>query len=91
MTLDQIEAYREDRRNGELNPQPCPSLMQVARRTGLGFTQCPKCRGSGYTKATLLDTPKQIQIMAAHDPKGEVHIQYDRCPQCDGAGGFVRE
>ena len=91
MTLDQIEAAREDRRNGELWPQPCPSLMQVARKTGLDFTQCEKCKGAGYTKATLLATAKQIAIMAEHDPRGEIPIQYDRCPRCDGAGGFVYE
>ena len=91
MTLDQIEAAREDRRNGALWPQPCPSLMQVARKTGLDFTQCDNCRGAGWTKATLLDTPKQIQLLAKLDPSGEPHIQYDKCPRCDGAGGFVSE
>lgn len=90
MTLDQIEARQEDRRNGELWPQPCPSLKQAAMKTGLAFIQCEKCHGAGYTKATLLDTPKQIKILAKLDPCGEPHIQYDRCPRCDGAGGFVQ-
>ena len=91
MTLDQIEALREDRREGHLWPQPCPSLKQSAQRVGLSFIQCEKCHGAGYTKATLLDMPDEIYLLAQHFPDREVKIQYDRCPRCDGAGCFVSE
>ncbi len=91
MTLDQIEAGQEGRRNGVHWQTPVLSLMQAARKTGLVFEQCKECLGAGYTKATLLDTPKQIALLAKYDPHAAVRVQYERCSRCDGAGGFVHD
>jgi hypothetical protein len=84
MTLDQIEEMRR----GE---EPSLSLQQAARNTGLGFTQCPDCKGNGYTKATSLLSPKALHVLAIHCPKEPVPIQYDKCCRCDGTGGFIIE
>jgi len=81
-TLDQIEEVQR----GE---EPSLSLRQAALNVRLPFIQCNTCKGNGWTRATLLDTPKQIQILAAAGDKGPLHIQRDRCPNCDGAGGFI--
>lgn len=90
MTLDQIEGAQAERRKGEWHQWTVPpSLQRAARKVGLNFEQCDQCRGAGYLKATLLDTLKQIRILAQSDPQGEPHIAYERCPRCDGAGGFV--
>lgn len=75
-TLDQIEEVRR-------GDEPSLSLRQAANNARLPFTQCKRCKGNGWTKATLLDTPKQIQAASGD----EIHIQYDRCPDCDGTGG----
>lgn len=91
MTMDQIEAGQAERRNGEWHQWTVPpSLQQAARKAGLNFEQCDKCMGAGFLSATLLDTFKQILILAKADPHGEPHIAYERCPRCDGAGGFVQ-
>jgi len=89
MTLDQIEEMQGERRRGEHPWHVPPSLKQSAKRVGLAFQQCGQCHGAGYTKATLLDTPEQIRILAKADPNGTPHVAYDRCSRCDGAGGYV--
>lgn len=82
MTLDQIE----EQRRGE---EPSLSLQQAAANTRLPFEQCPECKGNGWTKATLLLSPRAMEVLARECPNEPVAIQYDRCPRCTGAGGFV--
>lgn len=83
-TLDQIE----ERRRGE---EPSLSLQQAANNVRLPFQQCPECKGNGYTKATLLLSPKAMEVLVRECPKEAVPIQYDRCSRCDGAGGWILE
>jgi hypothetical protein len=83
MTLDQIEEMRR----GEYDISP--SLQKASQSVGLGFRQCPDCRGRGFTKATLLVSVKAMQALARDTPKEFPPIQYDRCFRCDGTGGFV--
>lgn len=84
MTLDQIDELRR----GE---EPSLSLQRAARSVGLDFVQCATCRGNGYTSATLLATPRQIEILAAAGCDDTVPIQYERCTACGGSGGFVSD
>ena len=82
MTFDQIEDIR---RSGE----PCVSLREATLSVGLPFVQCTRCKGSGFTSAMLLETPRLIEILAKAGCRDPVAIQYDRCPECGGSGGFV--
>lgn len=82
MTFDQIE----EARRGET---PRLSLQQAARNVRLGFQQCPNCRGAGYTKATLLASPRALEILSRECPKEMIPIQFDKCFRCDGAGGWI--
>ena len=84
MTLDQIE----ERRCGE---EPSLSLQQAAANVRLPFQQCSDCKGRGFTKATLLLSPKVLHVLARECPNEPVPIQYDRCARCDGAGGWIKE
>ena len=99
LTFDQIEEAREEARR--LGRQLTPwdfehtislSLAQAARRVGLPFEQCGKCNGAGYTRATLLGSLKAHRVLAEHCPDEPVSdsIQYDKCPDCDGVGGWLR-
>ena len=84
MTPDQIKEMRR----GE---KPSLSLQEAARGVGLGFVQCSVCRGNGYTSATLLATPRQIQILAKAGVDDPLPVQYERCTGCGGSGGFIQE
>lgn len=81
-TLDQIDEVRR----GE---EPSLSLRQAAQNVGLSFIRCKACGGNGFTSATLLVTPSQLQILADAGDDGPVPIQYERCRSCDGSGGFI--
>ena len=83
MTLDEIEEMRR----GEFHPSP--SLQKAANSVGLGFRQCPNCKGRGFTKATLLISAKGLHALATATPREFLPIQYDRCSRSDGTGGFV--
>lgn len=82
-TYDQIEELRR----GE---KPSLSLRQAAKGVGIDFIQCDECRGSGYTKATLLTSPRALHILAELVPNELVPIQYERCTTCFGSGGFLK-
>jgi DnaJ-class molecular chaperone len=83
MTLDQIEELRAGHERSL-------SLRQAAANVGLPFEQCPDCKGNGYTKATMLLSTRAIMVLARECPKEPVPIQYERCPRCDGAGGWIK-
>ena len=82
LTLDQIEEVRQGH-------EPSLSLKQAADNVGLPYEECETCKGRGYTKATLLVSMKAIQAIAQVCPDEPVPIQYERCPCCGGAGGWV--
>lgn len=82
MTLDQIEEIRAGQ-------EPSLSLRKAAANVRLPFEQCDECRGHGYTKATLLLSPKALWVLAKECPHEPVPIQYDRCGRCGGAGGWI--
>ena len=81
-TFNQIEEMRR----GE---KPSLSLQQAARGVGINFEQCPVCKGSGWTKATLLASPRALHAIAETCPNESVPIQYDRCDHCQGDGGWL--
>jgi DnaJ-class molecular chaperone len=84
MTFSQIEEIRAGQ-------EPSLSLQQAASIVGLGFEQCSACQGRGWTKATLLTSPAAIFALAEACPDEPVAIQYDRCDQCRGEGGWIVE
>lgn len=93
MTLDQIEDIEDQhRRAGYTLPFPkIPlSLAQAALKAGMVFEQCKKCKGNGFTGMRLLASPRDMQTLAAAGSQSPLPIQRDRCPDCDGAGGFAR-
>jgi hypothetical protein len=81
-TLSQIDEVRR----GEV---PSLSLRRASLNVGLHFTQCARCKGCGYTSAMLLLTTHQIETLAAAGCGDPVPIQYERCPECRGDGGFI--
>jgi hypothetical protein len=89
-TFDQIEDARDSLRRGG-DGQPALSLQQAAHNVGLSFEQCDECRGSGYTKATLLASMIEIEALMRINPNGALPIQYDRCIRCHGSGGWLCE
>jgi DnaJ-class molecular chaperone len=98
MTLDQIEECREHlQKTGhwptqwEMEHLISVSLMQAARGSGMKFRQCETCRGNGFTKMTLLMSARALTVLARECPDEPVPIQYDKCPVCEGTGGFVSE
>jgi len=82
LTFSQIEEVRR----GE---EPSLSLARAAANVGIGFKQCPECKGNGWTRATLLVSMREIEILAKECSAGEVPIQYDRCDRCRGVGGWI--
>lgn len=81
-TLDQIDEVRR----GE---EPSLSLRQAAGNVGLHFIQCKTCKGNGYTGTTLLASPRVVEALVAAGIDELVPIQYERCQDCQGSGGFV--
>lgn len=82
LTLDQIEELRR----GE---QPSLSLQEAAHRAGVPFAQCKTCGGRGFTKATLLNSAKAMEVLTIACPDESPAISYERCADCRGAGGRV--
>lgn len=82
LTLDQIEDLR-------VGGSCALSLQQAAENSGTPFRRCEECRGRGFTRATLLLSPVEMQTLAIAHPDANPAIQYERCMKCGGAGGFV--
>ena len=88
LTFTQIEDARDSMRCGG-DGKPMLSLQQAAANVGLAFKQCPKCRGCGYIKVTLLVSMEGIEALAKVNPNREPPVQYDRCENCQGDGGWL--